>query len=257
MSTSPTPPPAGWYPAPNGSSEKWWWDGVRWTQPAPQPTFQPAVPRGVGKLALAVQVLLILCAAASVVSIGVETFGIDALADYENGQYAAYERITTYDTINLFTILATSSLLIATGVVWMVWQYKAARHVLGRTRRSPGWHVASWMIPIVTLWFPYQNIADLWRASGRARPWWQIVWWVLWLASSAFTQVSNIISNTAVEIAQFRDSLTASLVSEALLLAAAPLAYLTIRGITQGLMRGDVLPGLPTLTQAYGGSGRL
>lgn len=28
-------PPAGWYPAPDGSGTTWWWDGAAWVPPTP------------------------------------------------------------------------------------------------------------------------------------------------------------------------------------------------------------------------------
>ena len=48
-------------------------------------------------------------------------------------------------------------------IVFLIWQYRAA--VVGRqlgypARRSPGWGVGSWFVPVVDLWMPYQAIRD-------------------------------------------------------------------------------------------------
>lgn len=34
-------PPAGWYPAPDGTPAMWWWDGATWTPPTPAPAVEP------------------------------------------------------------------------------------------------------------------------------------------------------------------------------------------------------------------------
>lgn len=236
MSMPPTPP-AGWYPAPDGSTAPWWWDGAQWTSPAPHPVAQPMSTRRLAKLATATQVLLIVCAAASVLRIGIEVFGIGAVTNYLNGQFAAIDLLNTYDQLTFAFSIGTSVALLATGVLWVIWQYRAAKHVLGQTRRSPGWHAGSWFIPVVSLWFPFQNISDLWRAAGRARPGWQILWWLLWIFGSVFTQASARLYASADVLEEFRVAMWLSIVAEVMLLAAAPLAWLVVRGITQGIER--------------------
>jgi hypothetical protein len=151
----------------------------------------------------------------------------------------------------VISILSSLSLL-ATGVLWATWQYRAAKHVTGRTRRSAGWHAGSWFVPIVSLWFPYQNISDLWRAVGRTRPSWQIIWWLLHLVSNVFIGQSTRIYLAAEDLEQLRIAMSLSIVGEILLLAAAPFAWLIVRGITQGILQRSsvsvqslVAPGLP------------
>ena len=237
MTNTPTPPPAGWYPAPDGSSATWWWDGARWTQPHRQPGQQPATTNAIAKLATATQVLLIVCGVMSVATIGIETFGISAVTGYLNGDNSAIDMISMYDQSTVVVTILASVSLVATGVLWVIWQYRAAKQVTGRTRRSAGWHAGSWFVPIISLWFPYQNISDLWRAVGRTRPSWQIIWWLLWVVSNVFIQLSSRIYTTAEDLEQFRVAMWMSIAGEILLLAAAPLAWLIIRGITQGILQ--------------------
>lgn len=241
MSTTPTPPSAGWYPAPNGSSQNWWWDGASWTPPT-SPAYAPTPDRAIAKLAVATQVLLIVCAAASVVSIGVEGFGIAAVTQFLDSFANDIEPINAYDRISLFVTIVSSAALIAAGVLWLIWQYRAAKQVQGPTRRSPGWHVASWIIPIISFWFPYQNISDLWRATGRTRPPWQILWWLLWIINPAIGQASRLMAQNAEVLEQVRDAMWVSIVSESLLLASVPFAWLIVRGITRGIPGGSPLP---------------
>lgn len=52
---------------------------------------------------------------------------------------------------------------IAAIVVECVWQFRAANaaRAMGlRAKRSPGWGVGFWFIPVVNLWMPYQAIRD-------------------------------------------------------------------------------------------------
>ncbi|KRB36143.1 hypothetical protein ASD93_08505 [Microbacterium sp. Root180] len=191
---------------------------------------------------MATQVLLIVSGLTSVLTIGVEVFGIGAVTRYLDGLDYDIELLNAYDRVSLMSTVVSSMALVATGVLWLIWQYRAAKQVQGRTRRSPGWHVGSWLIPVVSFWFPYQNISDLWRATGRSRPAWQILWWLLWISSGTLIQVSSIIYNNAEVLEQFRDSMWASIAGEVLRVAAVPLAWMVVRGITRGLSRGTALP---------------
>ncbi|HEY9308658.1 MAG TPA: DUF4328 domain-containing protein [Microbacterium sp.] len=237
MSTTPTSSPAGWYPAPDGSPATWWWDGARWTPPGSQPSQQPTTTNAITKLATATQVLLAVCGLMSVITIGVETFGISAVTGYLNGHAAAIDLLNSYDQITFVVTILSVVALLATGVLWVLWQYRAAKHLPGHTRRSPGWHVGSWFVPVICVWFPYQNISDLWRAVGRSRPAWQILWWLCWLVSNVLIQISSRIYTSAQDLDQFRVAMSVSIAGEVLLLAAAPLAWLIVRGITEGIVR--------------------
>ncbi|MHB8220241.1 MAG: DUF4328 domain-containing protein [Acidimicrobiales bacterium] len=55
------------------------------------------------------------------------------------------------------------AVLLGTDIVLLIWQFRAASaaRLLGLpARRSPGWGVGSWFIPVVNLWLPYQAICD-------------------------------------------------------------------------------------------------
>ncbi|MGW4930270.1 DUF4328 domain-containing protein [Agromyces sp. NPDC004153] len=243
MTDTPTPPPpAGWYPATDGSSATWWWDGTRWALPHHEAGQQPATTNAIAKLAIATQALLIVCGVMSVTTIGIETFGISSVTGYLNGHDAAIDMMNTYDqgafVVSMLSVLA----YVVTGVLWAMWQYRAAKQVTGRTRRSAGWHAGSWFVPIVSLWFPYQNISDLWQAVGRTRPPWQITWWLLFVVSNYLVQISARIYTTAEDLEQFRVAMWMSIAGEILTLAAVPLAWLVIRGITQGVLQRSSAP---------------
>ena len=237
---TPTSTPAGWYPAPDRSSASWWWDGARWTQP--QPEQRPGATNAIAKLAIATQVLLLVCIVMSVATIGIETFGIIAVADFLNGYDTTIDRLDMYDQGTGVVSVLSSVFIITAGVLWAIWQYRVAKQVTGQTRRSPGWHAGSWFVPIVNLWFPYQNISDLWRAVGRTRPSGQITWWFLWVVGNYVIQLATRAYLAAEDLEAFRVAMWMSLAGEVLLLAAAPMAWLVIRGITQGLLQRSSIP---------------
>jgi Domain of unknown function (DUF4328)/Protein of unknown function (DUF2510) len=57
-------------------------------------------------------------------------------------------------------------------VVVLVWQFRAAtaaRAMHLPAKRSPGWGVAFWFIPIVNFWMPYQAIRDCLAPADPAR----------------------------------------------------------------------------------------
>jgi hypothetical protein len=62
------------------------------------------------------------------------------------------------------TNLAEFPIEILVGLVFLMWQYRAAAtaRILGYpARRSPGLGVGTWFIPVVNFWFPYQALRDL------------------------------------------------------------------------------------------------
>lgn len=80
------------------------------------------------------------------------------------------------------------------GIAFLAWMWRAytnAKFFGGEAsqRRTQGWVVFGWILPVVNLWFPYQMMSDIWRASppvrlARTAP---IVgcWWAAYLGTSA------------------------------------------------------------------------
>jgi Domain of unknown function (DUF4328) len=96
-------------------------------------------------------------------------------------------------------IAATIALIVA-GLAFLMWLWQARQNaeILSRAphRRSRVWLTLSWLIPVVNLWFPYQIVADIYRASRpdnprdladlRTVPGSPLlpVWWILWLVGN-------------------------------------------------------------------------
>ncbi|MGX5697883.1 DUF4328 domain-containing protein [Agromyces soli] len=240
--TTPPPaaPPAGWYPAPDGSQTNWWWDGASWMHP-PQPPQSSKASPAVAGLALATQILVIACAAVSLVTVGTEALGISGASWALDGQAFAVDLLNMYDQSTIATTIVSMLTSLAAGVLWLIWQFRVAKYVDG-TRRSAGWHIGSWFIPVVSFWFPYQNVSDLWRAVGRARPSWLIIWWLLFMGGNVVVGISGRIYYQAEDLELLRVAMWVSIAGELLLAAAAPLAVLVVRGITHGVLQGPADP---------------
>ncbi|MEY9843729.1 hypothetical protein ABH940_000790 [Streptacidiphilus sp. BW17] len=62
-----------------------------------------------------------------------------------------------------------------TGVVFLVWLWRARinaellRGVESQHRSRP-WVIGAWITPVANLWYPYQVLRDIWRASAPKRP---------------------------------------------------------------------------------------
>jgi hypothetical protein len=86
---------------------------------------------------------------------------------------------TSYSTVtNLFAVV-----MLVVGVLFLVWFHKAATMAarLGLpARRSPGWAVGGFFVPIVSLWFPYRSARDLFP-PGHAGGSLVVRWWSLYL----------------------------------------------------------------------------
>jgi hypothetical protein len=145
-------------------------------------------------------------------------------------------------------------LTLAVIVVFLVWIYRA-RHNAGRSRahhrRSRGWAIGSWFVPVVNLWFPLQVVQDIWRAdvepAQRVRmPWLVGTWWACWLlawftgAHETHTTVVGGDGNTHVNTA-FSLFLDSTIVSKLFTAAAAILLALVVRDITSRQTARDTL----------------
>lgn len=277
--------PPGWYPDPSGQPGGRYWDGHAWThQVTPQDAQQGHLPAvtpgdrpvtgyalpppapgnvlgsitrppmgssfgGLGRLLVGVFIALVAVAVLTIIAI------IAALMLDPTGRAFDGGRLTpataTYGLLALLALL-DGALSIASVVIWLIWQHRLAssrRIDPSYLRRTPGWHIGSWFIPIANLWMPYQNVKDLARGvmspvdddgtgqwnDGRDRgiatrllPW----WWTAWL-------LSNLSASTVQ-----RSEVVVSLdVAETVVdVVAAVLAALVVRNITRVALRP---PGQP------------
>ena len=110
----------------------------------------------------------------------------------QNGQPAPqFHGSSGFSPINLIVGL----LALAAVVVACMWQHRAASaaRALGvPSRRSPGWGVGAWFVPVVNLWVPYSAIRDCLPPDDPHRP--RVLhWWIAWLVAGWVSAAAGVV----------------------------------------------------------------
>ncbi len=162
--------------------------------PAPWPT--PAPTRGLATAAVWIAVLFALF---EVVEAGLAWQAQGKFLDaVDRGEVLPW---TPYD----FTFFGGFAVLIAAYVVTCLWLYRVRTNtdIMSTLRhaRSPGWVWGGWVVPIVSLWFPYQIVRDVSR-DERGFPVVSRIgtWWTLWLLSLSVERIGLRIVNVQSEV---------------------------------------------------------
>jgi Domain of unknown function (DUF4328) len=83
-------------------------------------------------------------------------------------------------------LVAASAVLVVSGVVFIVWLYRARANAEAsevRLRLGRGWTIGAWFVPLANLVLPWVVVSDVWRASapiarrgaGLVTAWWAAV----------------------------------------------------------------------------------
>lgn len=208
--------------------------------PSPAPAFALRSPVGLGH---AVTVLLCCVAAVDLFALWADVLQWDVMndlarADLPGGLERRAERADSlYGTAGLLQ----GALMVATGVVFLVWFHRVRAnadvfepHV---HRWSRGWSVGSWFVPVMNLWVPRRAMADVWEASdssGRTDPSLALVnaWWAMWVSGFAVSWWSSRLYLRAEEAAEIKSAVTGVMFADVLDLTAAALALLVVRRVT-------------------------
>lgn len=204
--------------------------------PYPYPAQPPVAVQPLRGIASAVRWLIIASAVGSLITIGTEALGVIAIARFLDGSVGT-EALDAYDAMTTPIVLLSSAVLLATGICWVVWQYRAAASVpAAALRRTPGWHVGSWFIPVVAWWFPVQNVSDLVRASRAAvGPGVIATWWTLWIGGNIAYLVVNRLQFAATTLPELSTSAVVSIIGELLTIGAAVFAWIIVARITDAI----------------------
>ncbi|WP_020134335.1 DUF4328 domain-containing protein [Streptomyces sp. 351MFTsu5.1] len=127
-------------------------------------------------------------------------------------------------------------LLCAALFIGWLWRMRDnARALSGEPPRYAGiWVYASWVVPIVNLWFPRGIVADIHHKSapGRKLPAVVNVWWALWLVGLV-TGVGLMYDDSTDEtIARAYHGVTGLLLADLAVVGAAVAAVLMVRTLT-------------------------
>jgi Protein of unknown function (DUF2510). len=260
--TTASPTPAGWYPDPESPQSVRYWDGRNWTSqthPSASPAADPAldrnpVPGNLTVLARAVQILVGLTGLLSLFLAGLDLWGFGLIgAAVRSPQTVDLDAVDRYDQLSsIGSVLALGALAIA-GVTWISWQYRLANHVpRAALRRSPGWQIAAWFVPVVALWYPLQNLGDLRGALTGARtpsraPGGYLVWWLAWTASNIVSLMAVRLSGQSETLSALADTILLMAIGDLLEAGAAVLAIAIVADLTRRARVspdpvGDIVP---------------
>ena len=130
---------------------------------------------------------------------------------------------------------------IAAGITFLVWLWRARRnaevlrpdgHRLGR-----GWTVGGWFTPVVSFWFPFRIVEDIWHAGrpdGLAAPSTPVRrWWFLWVAAILAGFWMRLAARGEPSVDMLREIAVVSTVGLLLQGAAGALVVLVMRQITR------------------------
>jgi hypothetical protein len=142
--------------------------------------------------------------------------------------------------------------------VFLVWFYRARKNADGRgqeQRLGPGWAIGAWVTPFASLWFPYQIMADIWRANLPAQrranlAWLPGFWWGCWIAGDICGLIALASARTAPGLHS-----VARLLLAVLSAAAAILLIVIVRAITRGPVGREPVAAQPGLAPQDGLAG--
>ena len=180
MANDPRLPPAGWFPDPGGSGRLRWWDGDRWSEHTREDLAaataasdltrdrvlreERSAARWAGyaawlyALALPAGALLAWRLLRNMVTT------LEAAFANPDAPPPTRAELLGLDEGMLIVAEVFNAVQLGAFLVLLLWVSKAATaaHQLGiPAKRSPGWAVASWFIPVVNFWWPYESLRDL------------------------------------------------------------------------------------------------
>lgn len=88
---------------------------------------------------------------------------------FDFSEEQALARLEAADNLALISVWLYVAFFVAAAVVFIIWLWRARHNaeVLsdGQHTRARGWAIGGWFVPIVSWWFPYQVVRDVYRAT--------------------------------------------------------------------------------------------
>ncbi len=180
-------PPAGWYPDPWQQGNQRWWDGTAWTGHAVAPGPSGALrldeeERYAARARVALLAVIPLALVGQAALVSVVRYFIDGVNDssFANGGSSSFSA-GLWGRELLAQVGGIGNMV--AGVLFLLWFHRAcvnARNLGLPQRRDPSVATASFVIPVVNLWWPYESTCDLLPPGDPARAH-VLRWWLLWI----------------------------------------------------------------------------
>lgn len=193
----PKGPAAGWYRDPSGAPRQRYWDGDRWTDHFVDAAMPQAVaPGSAGDLkdlrdgARRAKIAVVVGVPFNAVTPALQGQQIRearrAIAEVREQLDELQDQPTPGVQVRPFTPSPVSSVgpalslpSLVIGVIFLIWFHKAvtvAVQLRRPARRTPGWAVGGWFIPIGNFFLPFQSARDIFRArepgQSTVKRWW-------------------------------------------------------------------------------------
>lgn len=197
-------------------------------------------------LATALTVLLSVAAAVSLFLTGVAGYGWSLMNDLiANPLKVSDSALTQVDGMTTVAVLLQTLLLVATGVVFIIWFYRVRQN--GEIFRpdaftlSRGWAIGGWFIPLGNLVLPFFPAKQTWIASTQLGPDGSYrkvstvpvtAWWLVWVAALIADRVFSALYDRADTPEKLGTTYIVGAVDGLLTVAAALLAILFVRKLT-------------------------
>lgn len=203
---------------------------------AVRPTLRPA--RGAARLAVAGLALAgVAWALRAVWQVRLAVAGEPVSGPPDQGE-GRHRPLTALENSYHLVSAAGDLLVLLCAALFIGWLWRMrdnARALSGEPPRYAGiWVYASWVVPIVNLWFPRGIVADIHHRSapGRKLPAVVNVWWALWLIGLVTGVGLTYDDSTDEIIARAYHGVTGLLVADLAVVGAAVAAVLMVRTLT-------------------------
>ncbi|HET7664389.1 MAG TPA: DUF4328 domain-containing protein [Rhodanobacteraceae bacterium] len=171
------------------------------------------------KLTQWLEYLLYSCIVIGIVAVLSDVLQYRLLEDFKSGVYTSAATATiaavANDTRQQWIAGIRISIMLTTTVLFAMWIYRAASNARALGAKdmtfTPGWAVGYYFIPILCLWYPYQAMKEIWKASkapdaweaakrGSVLPW----WWLFYLLSGIFGYIVLMVAKAAHDLDSLR-----------------------------------------------------
>jgi hypothetical protein len=197
-------------------------------------------------------IILIALCVVSMLSIWAVSWNYSLVESMSSGTRVSVETATKSDN---FVSMSGGLLFIVVIIqifIFMIWVYKFQKGLpiikINDARWSPSWCVAWWFIPIMSLFRPYQVIAQFWRATSLTNsptnwksatvPSLLMVWWITSVIATWFAMIYLRLSASnwnSDRLEDYLSELSLSIFSDASVIISSVLLIYVIKGTTEQL----------------------